>query len=102
MSARGRGVVRSGRRSAGSAADPAVLAVSPLADAALATEREAIRAATLVAIFVLVPAAVAAIAVLVLFVLSLAVVVAPALAVGLTWLAWHCNRRSFGSARDPR
>ncbi len=102
MSARGGRDVPPGLRSAGSTADPAVLAVSPLADAALATEREAIRAATLVAIFVLVPAAVAATAVLVLFVLSLAVVVAPALAVGLTWLAWHCNRRSFGTPLDPR
>lgn len=91
-----------GRRAAGAAAQPAVLAASPLAGAALATEREAIRAASLVAIFVLVPAAVAAIAVLVLVVLSLAVVIAPALAVGLTWLAWHCNRGSFGSSPDPR
>lgn len=88
--------VRAGPAATALTVDPGVLA-APLADAALAAEREAIRAASLVALFVLVPAAVAAIAVLVLFVLSFAVVVAPAVAVGLTWLAWHCNRRPFWS-----
>ncbi len=82
------------------AADPALVTVPPLPEAVLAAEREAVHAAALVAVFVLVPAAVAAAAVLVLFVLSLAVIVAPLVAAVLTWLAWHCNRRPFPA--DPR
>ncbi len=83
-------------------AHPAALAVPPLADAARAAEREAVRAASLVAIFVLVPAAVAAMAVLMLFVLSFTVLLAPLVALGLTWVAWRCNRGSHGSPADPR
>ena len=58
-----------------------------------AAEREAAKAAAIVAGLVGVPAVVAAGAVLVLFALTAVVLLAPLVAVLLTWLAWRCNRR---------
>ena len=70
----------------------AVAAVAPAAGRWV--EREAAEAAIIVAGFVGVPAAIAAGAVLVLFVLNVVVLLAPVIAIALTWVAWRANRRS--------
>ena len=64
-----------------------------------ATEREAGRAAVIVAAVVGIPAVVAVGAVLTVFVMTSAVLLAPLLAVGLAWIAWRSNARS--RAQDP-
>jgi hypothetical protein len=56
------------------------------------TEREAREAAAFVALFVGVPAVVAAGAVLVLFALAWFVLLAPLIAAVLTWMAWRYGR----------
>ena len=67
------------------------VATAPAADWERA-EREARRAAAFVAVFVGVPAAVAAGAVLTLFALTSLVLLAPLVAVVLTWVAWRYGR----------
>jgi hypothetical protein len=56
------------------------------------TEREAREAAAFVALFVGVPAVVAAGSVLVLFALAWFVLLAPLVAAMLTWMAWRYGR----------
>ena len=63
------------------------------------TRREAIRAALAVAFFVGAPAIAAAGVVLALFALSAVVLLAPLVAIALTWAAWHCNR--MGTKAGP-
>jgi hypothetical protein len=70
----------------------AVLSLSPAAVAALEAEREARRAAAFVAVFVGVPAIVAAGAMLVLFALTAVVLLGPVVAAALTWAAWRYGR----------
>ncbi len=61
-----------------------------------AAEREARRAAAFVAGFVGIPAAIAAAAVLALFAITFLVLLAPAAALVLTWIAWR-----YGKAAPP-
>lgn len=70
----------------------AVLSLSPAEAAALEAEREARRAAAFVAVFVGVPAAIAAGAAILLFALTTLVLLAPAVAGVLTWVAWRYGR----------
>ena len=64
-----------------------------------ATEREAGRAAVIVAAVVGVPVAIAVGAVFTVFVVTSAVVLAPLLAVGLAWIAWRSNARGVADER---
>ncbi|HEX9049196.1 MAG TPA: hypothetical protein VF841_01565 [Anaeromyxobacter sp.] len=66
--------------------------LSPAQAASLAAEREARRAAGFVAMFVGVPAAIAAGATIVLSALAAIVLLAPAVALVLTWIAWRYGR----------
>lgn len=75
----------------------AARAVAPAAPRAWATQREAGAAAAIVAAFVGVPAVVAVATVLTTFVLASAVLFAPLVAIGLSIVAWHYNRRSHVS-----
>ncbi len=63
------------------------------------TEREARKAAGMVAGFVGVPAIVAAGTVLVTVALASVVLLAPVIAIGLSWLAWRENRRLPAASR---
>jgi hypothetical protein len=63
-------------------------------------EGEAIRAAGFVAAFVAVPAVVAASVVLLLFALTWLVLVAPIVAIVLTWAVWRSNRLPAGERRE--
>jgi hypothetical protein len=65
--------------------------MAPAAPRSWAREREAGSAAAIVAALVAVPALAAVGAVLAMFVVTLAVLVAPAVAIGLAWVAWRCN-----------
>lgn len=69
-------------------------ALADVSAEAARVEREATRAAAVVAALVAVPAAIAAGAVLVLFALNLAVLLAPVIAIALTWTAWRANRHA--------
>jgi heme A synthase len=72
----------------------AARALAPAAPRAWATQREAGAAAAVVAAFVGVPAVVAVATVLTTFVLASAVLFAPLVAIALSIVAWHYNRRS--------
>ncbi len=89
----GRAIVTDRVPGVGEAASVAALTIGLVdAEALERCEREAARAAGLVAAFVGVPAVVAAGAVLTLFVLTAAVLLAPLVAAVLTWVAWRCNQ----------
>jgi membrane protein implicated in regulation of membrane protease activity len=62
-------------------------------------ERDAIEAAVFVAVFVGAPAVVAVGAVLFMFALTWLVLVAPLVALALTWAAWRSNRSAGGEGR---
>ena len=64
------------------------------AAASVDAEREAVHAAAFVALFVAIPAVVAAGAVFVMFALTSLVLLAPAVALTLTWVAWRYARPS--------
>ncbi len=74
-----------------------VLTVSPAQVAALEAERESRRAAGFVAMFVGVPAVVAAGTTIVLSALAAIVLLAPVIAGVLTWVAWR-----YGRATPPK
>ncbi len=83
-----------------------VLTLSAAEAASLAAEREARRGAAVVAALVGVPAVIAAGAAVLLSALTAIVLLAPAVAAGLTWAAWHYGRprgepASRTEARSP-
>jgi sugar phosphate permease len=80
----------------------AARAVAPAAPREWATQREAGKAAAIVAAAVGVPVLVAVGAVLATFVLTTAMLLAPAIAIALVWVAWRCNRREpQGAGAEP-
>lgn len=74
---------------------------SPPGAGAFDAEREARVAAGFVAGFVGVPALAAAGAVLFMYALTALVLLAPLVAVALTWVAWRCNRRLPAEGSGP-
>ena len=81
--------------------DEVAIAQAPTADWDR-VEREARHAAAFVAMFVGVPAAVAAGAVLFIFALTWLVLLAPLVAVVLTWTAWRYGRPEPGPTQGDR
>jgi membrane protein implicated in regulation of membrane protease activity len=69
-----------------------VVALSPADAATIGAEHEARRAAMFVAAFVGVPAAVAAGTTIILSALTAAVLLAPVVAIVLTWVVWRSGR----------
>jgi hypothetical protein len=78
-----------------------VLALTRQQAAGLAVEREARHAAALVAAFVGIPAAVAAGTTIVLSALTAAVLLAPLVAVVLSWVAWRYGRADRPTTTPP-
>ncbi len=76
-------------------------AVAPAAPREWATQREAGEAAAIVAGVVGVPVIVAVGTVLATFILTAAMLLAPAVAIALAWVAWRCNRHEAPAPQRP-